>query len=75
MRWDRERLLEIVCVNEDWGDGADAICELIAGVRAEAIGWTWTEACSQYDKGLDVRHQIMPDLLDRAVLDLNPERE
>ena len=69
MKWDRERMVEII------GDEVDALEKLIEGVRAEAIGWTWAEACSQYDKGLDVRHQIMPDLLAKALLDLNPERK
>lgn len=75
MKWDRERLLEIVCVNEDWGEGADAICELIAGVRAEAIGWCWVEACNQYSRGMNPGDQNMPELLDKALLDLNPERK
>lgn len=74
MKWDRERIVEIIS-DEGWANEVDDLEKLIEGVRAEAIGWCWTEACSQYDKGLDVRHQIMPDLLDKALLDLNPERK
>jgi hypothetical protein len=87
MRWDKERLVEIVTeVGKEAGLSpihisalgtalVEPMEKLIDGVRAEAIGWTWTEACSQYDKGLDVRLQLMPELLDKALADLNPERK
>ena len=74
--WDRERIEEALKVYDvEAAQGVDALYELVKGVRAEAIGWTWAEACSQYDKGLDVRHQLMPELLDKALADLNPERK
>lgn len=69
MKWDRERLSEIV------SDEVDALEKLIEGVRAEAIGWTWTEACSQYSKGMNPGDQNVPELLAKALLDLNPERK
>ncbi len=87
MRWDKERLVEIVVgVGKDenftplqiatYGTAVvDKLEKLIEGVRAEAIGWTWVEACSQYNKGLNPGDQLMPNLLAHADLDLNPERK
>lgn len=56
-------------------DAIEAVVELLGSVRAEAIGWTWTEACSMHDKGLDPRTFEVPILMDRASADLNPDRE
>lgn len=87
MKWDKERLTDVVVqAGKEAGLSpihisalgtalVEPLEKLIDGVRAEAIGWTWTEACSQYDKGLDVRLQLMPELLDKALADLNPERK
>ncbi len=50
----------------------DRIEAFVTQARVQAIGWTWTEACSQYDKGLDPRNQEVPQLLERADADLNP---
>jgi hypothetical protein len=80
--WDSERvekILEDHALGADgahppWNDTRDALILLIAGVRAEAIGWCWTEACSHYDRGNDPRNILVPDILERAILDLNPER-
>lgn len=74
MRWDRERIVEIVG-DEGWANEVDDLEKLIEGVRAEAIGWTWVEACSQYSKGMNPGDQLMPNLLAHADLDLNPERK
>jgi hypothetical protein len=84
--WDRERVSELIIQA-----GKDAnltplniaalvplagkMVELLGSVRAEAIGWTWTEACSQHDKGLDPKRFEVPLLLERATADLNPERD
>ncbi len=76
MKWDRERILKALEVYDvEAMQGVDALYELVTGVRAEAIGWCWAEACSQYDKGLDVRLQLVPELYAKALLDLNPERD
>lgn len=76
MKWDRERIEEALKVYDvEAAQGVDALYELVTGVRAEAIGWAWAEACSQYDKGLDVRRQNVPELYEKALLDLNPERD
>jgi len=74
MKWDRERIVEIVS-DEGWANEVDDLEKLIEGVRAEAIGWCWVEACSQYSKGMNPGDQLMPELLDKALLDLNPERK
>lgn len=54
---------------------AKDLVELLESVRVEAIGWTWAEACSQSDRGMDVRRFEVPLLLDKAKADLNPERD
>lgn len=83
MRYDRERLIEIVH-EVVYGDRPDMyrvekcydqLEELLGSVRAEAVGHTWTEACSQYDKGMDPRLFEMPLLLKKAIADLNPEHD
>ena len=82
--WDRERVADIVNAMLDDPDPIgiypttrcfDKLTELLGSVRAEAIGWTWTEACSQYDRGMDPRRFEMPLLLTKATADLNPERK
>lgn len=79
--WDEERvktiLDELLPPNtraQRRNDCLAAVTSLLASVRAEAIGWTWTEACSQYDRGLDPRRSEVPALLERAKQDLNPVR-
>lgn len=87
MKWDKERLVEILVqagkdtnlspfqISEYGTAAVEPMEKLIDAVRAEAIGWTWAEACSQHDKGLDVRRQLVPELYEKALLDLNPERD
>lgn len=87
MRWDKERLVEIliqagkdrnlpaILISEYGSAVVEPLEKMIEGVRAEAIGWCWAEACSQYSKGLNPGDQIVPALLDKALLDLNPERK
>ena len=38
--------------------------------RAEAIGWTHADACTSLDRGDDPRIQNVPEMLQRAVVDL-----
>ena len=45
----------------------------IEGVRAEAIGWTHADACVDLDKGFDPRLKEVPEMLDRARVDLDTE--
>lgn len=42
----------------------------IESVRAEAIGWTHADACTELDKGGDPRLTNVPDMLQRARVDL-----
>jgi len=76
MKWDRERILKALEVYDaEAMQGVDALYELVTGVRAEAIGWCWVEACNQYSRGMNPGDQNIPELLDKALLDLNPERK
>lgn len=43
----------------------------LQGVRAEAIGWAHADACAALDKGDDPRLQEVPDILRRAMHDLD----
>ena len=38
--------------------------------RAEAIGWTHADACSALDRGGEPRTQNVPEMYERAMLDL-----
>lgn len=84
--WDRERVNELVIqAGKDANLSplkivalvplAEKVVELLGSVRAEAIKWTWSEACSQHDKGLDPKRFKVPLLMDKANADLNPDRE
>lgn len=87
MKWDEERSQEIInlCFDEVLNtrkpkpvsefDSYKRLVEFLGSVRAEAIGWTWTEACSQYSKGLNPGKYEVPKLLEKAAEDLNPERK
>ena len=43
----------------------------IEQVRAEAIGWCYAEACTNLDKGIDLRAMDVPSILKRANKDLD----
>jgi len=87
MRWDKERLVEIVAqTGNEMGYPAiemsafgtalvEPMEKLIDAVRAEAIGWCWVEACNQYSRGMNPGDQNIPDLHAKALRDLNPERK
>jgi hypothetical protein len=87
MKWDEERAKEIVdqCFDEILHskipmhvtefDSFKKMVEFLGSVRNEAIGWTWTEACSQYSKGLNPGKSSVPELVEKAQADLNPERK
>lgn len=49
----------------------DDLEKYVEGVRAEAIGWTHADACCDLDKGNDPRKKIIPEMLERALIDLN----
>ncbi len=42
----------------------------IEAQRFEAIGWTYADACVTLDKGEDPRLQNVPNILERAKIDL-----
>jgi len=83
IRYDRERVITIIdrmledakrrgiyqtdeCIND--------LEKLLGSVRAEAVATTWTEACSQYDRGMDPRNITIPLLVEKVIGELNPER-
>ncbi len=74
MRHDRYRINMIIDGSLNDEECADELEKLLSGVRSDAIKHTWTEACSQYDKGMDPRNFEVPLLLEKAIADLNPER-
>jgi len=82
--YDRERVTAIVdeMLNDPNPIGIypttkcfDKLTELLGNVRAQTIGWTWMEACSQYTKGLNPHLTATSQLMIKAAPDLNPERE
>lgn len=85
MTWDEERALEIIdqaCQDALYPvgytkefDSFKKMVELLGKVRMEAVGWTWTEACSQHDRGMDPRFYEMSNLVKKSLADLNPERD
>jgi len=84
MRFDRERVITIIDKMLDnarrkgiyqTDECTDELEKLIGEVRVEAVGYTWTEACSQYDRGMDPRNFTIPLLMEKAAADLNPERD
>lgn len=84
MRYDRERINTIINKMLDnarrkgiyqTDECTDELEKLVGDVRAESIQYTWTEACSQYDRGMDPRNFTTPLLVEKARNDLNPERE
>ncbi len=84
MRWDRERVVGILDKMLDnarrkgiyqMEECTDELEKLVGDVRAEAVAQTWTEACSQYDRGMDPRRYTVPQLVEKLKADLNPERD
>jgi hypothetical protein len=84
VRYDRERINTIINKMLDnarrkgiyqTDECTDELEKLVGDVRAESIQYTWTEACSQYDRGMDPRNFTTPLLVEKARNDLNPERE
>ena len=84
MKWDRERVTTILDKMLDnarrkgiyqMEECTDELEKLVGDVRAEAVAHTWTEACSQYDRGMDPRNYTIPQLVERVKGDLNPERD
>ena len=84
MKWDRERVTTILDKMLDnarrkgiyqMEECTDELEKLVGDVRAEAVAHTWTEACSQYDRGMDPRNYTVPQLVEKVKADLNPERD
>jgi len=87
MTWDEERAAEVLnaCFDEVLNttkpkhvtefDSYLKLVEFLGSVRAEAVGWTWAEACSAYSKGLDPGKYEIAKLSEKAIEDLNPERK
>jgi len=80
MTWDEERIRAILQskyfrMHQRKEFSVTEIQQLVTDVRAEAIDWTWTVARQQYAQGRDPNRQPMPELLERALTDLNPERD
>lgn len=44
---------------------------LVHAARTEAIGWTHADACCDLDAGRDPRQKEIPEMLERAILDLD----
>lgn len=74
MRHDRYRINMIIDGSINDEECADELEQLLSDVRSDAVRHTWTEACSQYDKGMDPKHFDIPLLVEKATADLNPER-
>ncbi len=74
---------EIVGILKDMNDSKE-FCEIhpntvainkleqyVEKERAEAIGWTYAEACTLADGGRDIRRVEVPSILSKAYQDLN----
>lgn len=84
IRYDRERIEAIIQKMLDSAHKAgiyqtdechEKLEKLLGEVRDEAVAYTWTEACSHYDRGMDPRNVTIPFLVDRVKGELNPERD
>lgn len=66
------------------GQEITAVCEHIESLQAEidelkgkviqAIGWAYADCCAELDSGGDPRTMKMPDVLERAMVDLEIEK-
>lgn len=74
MRHDRYRINMIIDGSLNDEECADELEQLLSDVRTDAVNHTWTEACSQYDKGMNPKNFEVPLLIEKALADLNPER-
>lgn len=81
MTWDEERIRGILKpkdfrMRQRKEETVIEIQALVTSVRNEAITWTWVQACQQHAMGLDPnRTKAKPDLFEKALADLNPERD
>ncbi len=84
MRYDQERVTKIIDKMLDDArrrgiyqteECVQSLTDLLGEVRNETIGYTWQEACSQYDRGMDPRNYTIPLLISKANEDLNPKRD
>ncbi len=74
MKHDRYRINMIIDGSLNDEECADELEQLLSDTRSDAVKHTWTEACSQYDRGMDPKNFDIPLLVDKATADLNPER-
>ena len=51
-------------------DAYDALEKHIEGVRMEALGWAYADACVALDNGQDYRQIEAPSIFARAIVDL-----
>jgi len=49
----------------------DDLKEFVQSVRVKAIGWTHADDCCDLDKGMDPRDKEVPQMLQRALFDLD----
>jgi len=84
IKYDRERIVAIVKKMLEGAHRAgiyqtdechDELEKLLGDVRAEAVAYTWTEACSHYARGMDPRNITIPLLVEKAIGELNPDRD
>lgn len=54
-------------------DVYDRLEGYVKSVRTQAVGWAWTEACTQLDKGEDPRQYDQSNLIERSEKELNVE--
>ncbi|MDY6896288.1 MAG: hypothetical protein SVO01_12870 [Thermotogota bacterium] len=48
----------------------DALENYIESVRVETLGWAYADACVHLDKNEDYRKLNVPEILNRALIDL-----
>lgn len=53
----------------------DALEQYVDQVRAEAIGWSHADDCTDLDKGVDPREKDCGDMLERGLRDLSKESD
>ncbi len=81
MTWDEERIRDFLQLKffrtaNRHKFTVKIIQNLVENVRNEANAWTWEQACQQHAMGLDPnRTKAKPDLFEKALADLNPERD
>lgn len=75
MKTDRSKIVDILARYDIYPEQVvyDALELYIDGVRTQAIGWAYTDACIALDKNEDPRLTEVPNILERAKKDLEVE--